>query len=150
MSRIKGWSMTLLPLNRLWIPISSAHGSLSDTYHISSQLSENASKPLFAGTEKTGYLSNSDERIPVAVNVLGTVLAPLFPILSIEAMYFVDRLSARLDVSARFTALFSAVPSWYDKSKASGNFRSHHSVNIALHDREGCSMTSSSGLLLWW
>jgi hypothetical protein len=49
----------------------------------------------------------SETRVRVVLDVFGTVISSLFPVVSIVALYFVNRMSARLGIIAAFTAVFS-------------------------------------------
>jgi hypothetical protein len=49
----------------------------------------------------------SDTHVKVVLDVLGTVISSLFPVVSIVALYFVNAMPARLGIVAAFTAVFS-------------------------------------------
>ena len=51
--------------------------------------------------------SYSDDIILQVIDVLGTVVASLFPIASIVALYYVSSMEARLGILTSFTALFA-------------------------------------------
>lgn len=57
--------------------------------------------------DASGILRYSDTGVGFAVDVVGTVISSLFPIVAIVALYFVDQMSARLGIVAAFTAVFS-------------------------------------------
>jgi hypothetical protein len=49
----------------------------------------------------------SETGVAFVVDVVGTVISSLFPVVSIVALYFVDKMPARLGLVAAFTAVFS-------------------------------------------
>ena len=51
--------------------------------------------------------SYSDDIILQILDILGTVLASLFPIASIVALYYLSSMEARLGILTGFTALFA-------------------------------------------
>lgn len=64
-------------------------------------------KPLPEDPE-SGICQYSETHLSNAVNILGTVLASILPIISIVALYFVTDTLVRLGMSVAFTALFSS------------------------------------------
>lgn len=55
----------------------------------------------------SGISSYSDSRVQRLVDTFGTVVASLFPIASIVALFFISRTTVQLGIIAAFTAVFS-------------------------------------------
>jgi hypothetical protein len=56
---------------------------------------------------ETGLYEYSNRRLATTVNVVGTVISGLLPVLAIVVLYNVHRQAAKLGVIVAFTALFS-------------------------------------------
>ena len=70
-----------------------------------------------SGDEETGFVDYSGKTIASAMNVLGTVLASLFPVASTLVLYFLRSNLARLGAIAGFMTLFSMTLAVFTKAR---------------------------------